>query len=80
MSGCTSIVVSARGWFAAGPPPAILNFSAPPAVAQQAKDQENRTLELRVVDRQSRAPIAEVEGDCRGRPRTRVPDFARSAS
>ncbi len=55
------IVVSARGWFAAGPPPAILNFSAPPAVAQQAKDQENRTLELRVVDRQSRAPIAEVE-------------------
>ncbi len=54
------VVVLARGWFAAGPAPGHLNESTPPAVAQKKNDPENRTLEIRVVDRQSR-PIEGVE-------------------
>ena len=55
------IVVSTGGGNEAGPPPAPLSFSTPLAPAQQEIDSENRTLEIRVVDRQSKAPIDKVE-------------------
>ena len=62
-TACLAVLIaaSARGRPAAGSPPAPLNSSTPPAAAQQENDPENRTLEIRVVDRQSRAPIEGVE-------------------
>ncbi len=51
------ILASARG----GPPLALSTPSAPPAAAERESDPENRNLEIRVVDRQTRAPIEGVE-------------------
>ncbi len=55
------VAVSAQGGFAAGPPPALLNWNPTPAAADQEKDPDIRTLDIRVVARVSKAPIEGVE-------------------
>jgi RNA polymerase sigma factor (sigma-70 family) len=55
------VVAIARGWFSTDPPPAPRQASEPGVVAQPKKDPNNRTLVLRVVNRESRAPIEGAE-------------------
>ena len=55
------VVAVARGGFGTDPPLAPLQASEPQVVAQPEKDPNNRTLVLRVVNRNSRAPIEGAE-------------------
>ncbi|MGC8640665.1 MAG: sigma-70 family RNA polymerase sigma factor [Isosphaeraceae bacterium] len=65
-------VVAGRGGFGSGPPVAPLKPAVPQAVAPAHDDPNNRTLILRVIDRDSGAPIAgaevTVETDSGARP------------
>jgi RNA polymerase sigma factor (sigma-70 family) len=55
------VVAAARGWFRFDPPRAPLQASEPRVVAQPKKDPNNRRLALRIVNRDSRAPIEGTE-------------------
>ncbi len=55
------VVAVAGGWFRTGPPVSPVNASQPAVAAPPEKDPNNRSLVLRVVDRESRTPIEGAE-------------------